>query len=65
MTEPVDIKPGFLNRVKEEAIKELAQEREEKAKRQIKDKLKMLENAKLVVKNLIRELDDLYAELSE
>lgn len=54
-----------IKKVQEEAQKELVQERMEKAKRQVKSKLNEIENARRVVTNLERELEDLYAELGQ
>jgi len=54
-----------ISKVKEEAAKELREEREAAAKKQIKDKMKELEAAKLIVRNLERELEDLYGEITE
>lgn len=52
-------------KIREEAQAEVDKERAEKAKARIKDKLKALEQAKQVVKNLERELIDLEDELQQ
>ena len=49
---------------KDQALAELTKERQENAKLKIKAKLKELEAAELVVKNVKRELEDLEHELS-
>lgn len=54
-----------IKKVKEEAEKELREERETEAKEEVKDKLKALDDARAIVRNLERELQDLYAELGE
>lgn len=51
--------------IQEEAAKELLEERKEVAKKKVKAKLKQIEDAKLIVRNLERELDDIYAELAQ
>lgn len=53
-----------LSKAKAEAQKEFAEERVESAKRKIKSKLLEIDKAKKVVRNLERELEDLYAELT-
>lgn len=59
------IKDNLIDKLKSDAAKELQEEFEERAKNKIKQKLRDLELARRVVKNLKRELDDLYVELSE
>lgn len=54
-----------IKKIEEEAQKEYREERETEAKEQVKEKLKELENAKHAVRNIERELKDLYAELTE
>ncbi|MHC4616791.1 MAG: hypothetical protein ACYTEQ_03460 [Planctomycetota bacterium] len=60
MTKKLDIA-----RVKKEAAEEVQREKLEKAKSQIKDKLRELDAAKKVVANLDRELEDLYDEIAQ
>lgn len=52
-----------IKEIKEEALKELATEKENKAKKMIKTKLIELDKAKKIVKNLERELEDLEDEI--
>ena len=54
-----------FKKIKEDAQKEFDEERETVAKRKIKAKLKELDTAKQVVKNLERELEDLEDELQQ
>jgi hypothetical protein len=54
-----------VKKVQEEAAKELADEAATKAKGRIKDKLRQIEQAKRVLANLNRELEDLYGEISQ
>lgn len=54
-----------IKKVKETAEKEYREEKEKEAKEKIKVKLKELDKAKQVVRNLERELDDLYLQISE
>lgn len=54
-----------IKKVKEQAQLEVVKEHEEAAKIKIKTKLKELETAKKIVRNLERELEDLYAEITE
>jgi len=54
-----------IKKAKEEAEKEIAQEKGEKAKKRIKEKMAALDTAKKVVQNIERELDDLYVELGQ
>ena len=54
-----------IDRVRELAEKELKEEREKEAKSKVKSKMKELETAKIVVSNIERELEDLYAELAQ
>lgn len=59
------IKTNMLDKLKSDAAKEIQAEFEEKAKAQIKCKMRALEIAKQVVNNIQRELEDLYVELAE
>jgi hypothetical protein len=54
-----------VNKAKQEALKEVNEEREKEAKIKIKSKLLELEKARKIVKNIERELEDLYDELSQ
>lgn len=54
-----------IKKAKEEAEKEIAEERVKKAKEKIKLKLREIDAAKKILANHQRELDDLYAELSQ
>ena len=54
-----------IKKVQEEAQAEIRKEREEKAKGQIKAKMKQVEQAEIIVMNLKRELDDLIATIGE
>ena len=54
-----------IKKAKEEAAKELAEEKSGKAKEKIKSKMRELSTAKKVVANLERELEDLYIELTQ
>lgn len=54
-----------VKKAKEEALKEVNEEREKEAKIKIKSKLNELEKSRKVVKNIERELEDLYDELSQ
>lgn len=54
-----------ITKIQEEAQAELAKERIEEAKEQVKEKLSEIAYAELVVRNLKRELEDLYAELAQ
>lgn len=54
-----------IQNVKEQAEAEVKTERLEAAKRKVKNKLKEINTAEEVVRNLERELDDIYAELSQ
>lgn len=54
-----------ITKVKEEAEKEVREEVLKEAKEEVKEKLKEIADAELVVRNLKRELDDLFARLSE
>ncbi len=53
-----------LQSVKDEATKELADEAKKEAKSRIKGKMRELEDAMVVVKNLELELEDLYASIA-
>lgn len=59
------IKTSIVDKLRSEASKEIQAEFEEKAKGQIKSKLRDLEMAKKVVSNIERQLEDLYVELSQ
>ena len=50
--------------LREQAEEEVAQEKAKAAKEKIKVKLKELDKAKLVVRNIERELEDLMVEVS-
>ena len=54
-----------VNKAKQAAMEEVNQERENSAKIKIKGKLVELDKARKVVKNIERELEDLYDELSQ
>jgi UPF0288 family protein (methanogenesis marker protein 3) len=54
-----------IKKAKEEAEREIAEERVKRAKEKIKAKLREVEAAKKILANHQRELDDLYAELSQ
>lgn len=54
-----------VSKAKQAAIEEVNQERENSAKIKIKGKLVELDKARKVVKNIERELEDLYDELSQ
>lgn len=54
-----------VNKAKQEALKEVNEERENSAKIKIKGKLIELDKARKIVKNIERELEDLYDELSQ
>lgn len=57
-------RPMFdVKKAKEEAEKEIAEERTKKAKELIKSKLRQIDQAKQILTNLERELDDLYADI--
>ncbi len=58
--EHIDVKT-----VKEQAEAEVREERIKAAKEKVKRKLKEIDTAELVLRNLKRELDDIYAELSQ
>lgn len=51
--------------IREQAEKEVAEEKQKAAKEKIKIKLKELDKAELVVRNIKRELDDLIIEISQ
>ena len=51
--------------VQDEARKELMEERATAAKKKIKDKLRQLEDAKKVVRNIERELEEINIEIGE
>lgn len=54
-----------IKKVQEEAEKEFNEEKMTKAKNRVKGKLKELESAKQIVRNLERELQDIYATIDE
>jgi hypothetical protein len=54
-----------INKVKSEAQKEFTEEQETAAKKLVKEKMKELSAAKQIVKNLERELEDLYDKLQQ
>ena len=54
-----------MARVKKEAADELRKEKLEEAKQRAKDLLREIADAKKVVTNLERELEDYYAELEQ
>lgn len=58
-------KADWIQKAKEEAAKEFEEEQVKAAKTKIKSKMAELTKAKKVVRNLERELEDLYDELSE
>lgn len=51
--------------IREQAAREVAQERAEKAKEAIKRKLRELDSAKSVVSNIEREIADLEASIAD
>lgn len=54
-----------IKKVREEAEKEIQVERTDYAKKKVKQKLKEIADAELIVRNLRRELEDLYLEIAE
>ncbi len=54
-----------IKKVKEEAQREVYEEKMKEAKAKVKKKMQELESAKVIVKNLERELEDIYATISE
>jgi hypothetical protein len=54
-----------IKKVIEDAQKEVSEEKISEAKRRIKQKLKERDTAKKILANINRELEDLYAELSQ
>lgn len=54
-----------INKVKEDAVAEFRKEQENAAKKKILSKLKELDNARAITRNLERELEDLYVELTQ
>jgi hypothetical protein len=54
-----------IKKVQEEAQAEITEERTKKAKEKIKDLLRKKAQAEQVVKNIERELTDLYAQIGE
>lgn len=55
----------FVKQAKLAAENELKQERQEEAKKQIKQKLRQIEDAKTVLANFERELEDLMFEIED
>lgn len=53
-----------IKSVKEQAEQELLEENQKVAKEKLKSKMRELDKAKLVVRNIERELEDLMVELS-
>lgn len=64
MEHTADIGINF-GKVREEAEKEMREERMKEAKTKFKTKLKEVQNARIVLKNAERELAELEHELSE
>lgn len=54
-----------IKKIKDEAVKEVTEERATKAKEQLKNKILQLQAAKQVVSNIERELEDLELELKQ
>lgn len=54
-----------IKAVKDEARKEIADEQGKKAKEALKKKLRDLENAKGIVRNIEREISDLEASIED
>lgn len=54
-----------IKKAKDEAEREFMEEKVKAAKERIKTKLKSLDQAKKIVANLQRELDDLYIDISQ
>lgn len=54
-----------IKKIKEEALKEVNKDAEEKAKSLIKNKLREVEQARKILRNLERELEDLYVDIAE
>jgi hypothetical protein len=54
-----------VKKVQEEAEAELREEAEKKAKTKIKSKIKEIQAAEVIVANLKRDLEDLYATIGE
>ncbi len=52
-----------IKKVQEEAAKEIAEEKAEKAKILIKEKLRAISKSEQIVTNLKHELEDLYADI--
>lgn len=52
-------------KIQEEALAEFMKERSDAAKKKIKAKMKEIDDAELVVRNLKREMDDLLKQLTE
>lgn len=54
-----------IKKVQEDAQREVTEERLAEAKRKIKIKLKAIDDANKIVRNLQRELEDLYVEIAQ
>lgn len=54
-----------IKKAKAEAEKEIADEKAVEAKKRIKEKMKLRDQAKKVLANIEREIEDLYAELGQ
>lgn len=54
-----------IKKVKDQALKEVTEEKEESAKIRIKKQLKEINDTEIVLKNMERELEDLYDELTQ
>ena len=54
-----------IKKVQQEAAAELAKEKGEAAKKKVKGKLIEIEAAEIIVRNLKRELEDIYAQLGQ
>ncbi len=53
-----------MNKIRQEAELEIAEENSKVAKGKIKTQLSRIKAAKLIVSNLERELEDIYAEIT-
>lgn len=60
----MELKVADAKSLREQAEEEVAQEKAKAAKEKIKIKLKELDKAKLIVRNIERELEDLMVEVS-
>lgn len=61
--EVVSNEPKTIKTIADEAAAELREERVTKAKKEIKVKLREIADAETIVKNLKRELEELYVEI--